>query len=320
MFKAWWQQWWRRIREEWSGRVQRMPPAPPAKPPAAVRCERLEHVDLTDEVSRTLFEEFAAHRASQRGEEEIGWLLMGHRLERRAVVTATLPAGAAREAGVAHIRFNADAQAVASRYLRHQDRQLVILGVVHTHPGTLRHPSKGDLHGDQQWVKLLRGREGVFGIGTAEGDEGAAAVAHQPKPHVQLWQGLRFTWYALAEGDRTYRPLPVQITLGPDLALPLHAVWETLEHHALRLERLYQHLNGLRLEVVDLDGRGELLVLIPTGAGEGVAACLRGQDVEYGLLRGDDWQPSAYHHPHVDRGLFTMLADLSAADTTPADE
>jgi proteasome lid subunit RPN8/RPN11 len=128
---------------------------------------------LTDGVGHTLFEEFAGHRAEARGEEETGWVLLGLREAREAVVLATLPAGALRDASVAHVRFNSNAQALASRIVRQTNRRLTMLGVVHTHPGSLRHPSDGDLRGDGQWVANLRGHEGVFGIGTADGPEAA---------------------------------------------------------------------------------------------------------------------------------------------------
>jgi len=36
-------------------------------------------VHLDDEVARTLFEEYAAHRKGARGEEETGWFLLGRR-------------------------------------------------------------------------------------------------------------------------------------------------------------------------------------------------------------------------------------------------
>ena len=55
--------------------------------------ERLERVVLTDAVSRTLFDEYAAHRDTQRGEEETGWVLLGVREVHEALVLATMPAG-----------------------------------------------------------------------------------------------------------------------------------------------------------------------------------------------------------------------------------
>src|SRR5689334_7914625 len=73
----------------------RRPPAPSA--PA--RYQPLKRVVLTDEVGRTLFEEYAAHRKGVRGDEETGWVLLGLREESEAVVLATLPAGAERNAG-----------------------------------------------------------------------------------------------------------------------------------------------------------------------------------------------------------------------------
>ena len=89
-----------------------------------------------------------------------------------------------------------------SRIVRQTDRRLTIVGVVHTHPGSLRHPSDGDFRGDSEWVASLRGGEGVFGIGTADGPEAAATLfAQQPRPNVQclgdcaspgmLWAGRR---------------------------------------------------------------------------------------------------------------------------------
>ena len=223
--------------------------AVPAAPPQSSPLRRLSQVRLTDGVGRTLFEEYSAHRAN-RGEVETGWILLGLREADEAIVVATLPAGAEADAGVAHVRFNSEAQALASRIVRQSDRRLRILGVVHTHPGSLRHPSDGDLRGDRQWVKQLRGGDGIFGIGTADAvEQGPALVAHQPRPHVQVWGELRFTWYGLAAGDRSYRTLPVEVTYGPDLARPLHDLWPVLEAHAPRLERLYKQQAGLRFEV-----------------------------------------------------------------------
>src|SRR5207302_10637523 len=133
------------------------------------------------------------------------------------VVLATLQAGMESNAGVAHVLFDSTAQAVGSMIVRQSDRRLRMVGVVHTHPGSLRHPSDGDYRGDSVWVGQLRGGEGVFGIGTADcNSQDSLPVVHQPKPHAQCLGKLRFSWYALRTGDRAYRPVPVSYTLGPD--------------------------------------------------------------------------------------------------------
>src|SRR5262249_58506485 len=140
---------------------------------------------------------------AEHGDEETGWVLMGLRERDEAIALATLPAGTQRDAGVAHVRFNSSGQALASRIVRQTDRRLVILGVVHTHPGSLRHPSDGDFQGDSHWVKQLRGGEGVFGIGTADAPRfaslgsRAAVFASRPRPNVQCVRELCFCWDAL---------------------------------------------------------------------------------------------------------------------------
>src|SRR5271163_4718889 len=65
--------------------------APPEAPAAPRSYQRLRRVVLTDEVSRTLFQEYATHRAGARGDEEIGWVLLGVREHDHALVLATLP-------------------------------------------------------------------------------------------------------------------------------------------------------------------------------------------------------------------------------------
>src|SRR5207244_3346903 len=130
-------------------------PAAHGQAPAGITYGPLQRVLLTDGVGRTLFEEYAGHRAQARGEEETG----------------------------------------------------------------------GDLRGGGRWVRHLRGLEGVFGIGTADGPEGPGTLfAYQPRPHVQCLGALRFSWYALRHGETTYRALPVGLTIGPDLARPLHDI------------------------------------------------------------------------------------------------
>src|SRR5262249_26463410 len=155
---------------------------------------------------------------------------------------------------------------------------------------SLRHPSDGDLRGDEQWVANLRGQEGVFGIGTADGPETSNGLfAYQPRAHVQCLNGLRFSWYSLRQGDRSYRPLPVELTMGHDLARSLHEFWDALEFHAERIDRLYRQQAGMRFQVMsDKWGPGLLLTLPLAERGDAVQVLIRSKEVRYYLLRGGE--------------------------------
>jgi proteasome lid subunit RPN8/RPN11 len=287
--------------------------SPPVAAPAPRVYRRLVRVVLTDLVSRTLFEEYAAHRQSQRGEEETGWVLLGLRELDEAIVLATLPAGAERSAGISHVRFNACAQALASRIVRQEDRRLTMLGVVHTHPGSLRHPSDGDFQGDSQWVQQLRGGEGIFGIGTAEDGSAKAAWARQPAPHMQLLGPLCFSWYALGRGDRRYRPLPVALTLGPDLARPLHPLWHIIERHAEPLERLYRQQARVRFSLLEgLTGPALGVDIALANPDEGLRLILEEKEVRYYLVRQQELLRVNLEESQVDRGVYLILAELAA--------
>jgi proteasome lid subunit RPN8/RPN11 len=290
------------------------PEAPAPAPPGPRIYRRLERVVLTDEVSRTLFEEYAAHREGSRGDEETGWVLLGVRDTSEATVLATLPAGAERNAGVSHVRFNASAQALASRMVRQLDRRLVMLGVVHTHPGSLRHPSDGDFQGDSQWVEHLRGREGVFGIGTADAEPAEGTViGRQPQRHVQCLGELCFCWYSLVQGDRHYRPVPAALTLGPDLARPLHPLWRTIERHAEPLDRLCRQQAGVTFQVFAGAYGPALAVSIALAApGERLRLVLEDKEVRYYLVRDGDLLEVNVDEPQVDRGVYLVLAELAA--------
>jgi proteasome lid subunit RPN8/RPN11 len=267
-----------------------VPPPTPARPaarPVPAAYGPLGRVLLTDGVGRTLFEEFAGHRAAARGEEETGWVLVGLREASEAVVLATFPAGTRRDAGVAHIRFDSSGQVVASRIIRQADRRLTILGVVHTHPGSLRHPSDGDLRGDGQWVRHLRGREGVFGIGTADAPGADAMFA--------------------------YRPLPAELTIGPDLARPLHAIWEMLESHAERIDRLYRQQAGVRFAVTEDEWGPGLILTVPLAAGgDAIRVVVRPKGVFYYVLQGGEVLEVQHHDEQVDRGVYLLLAELAS--------
>ena len=299
---------------------QRAPQAPrPAADRPAPDYRALERVVLTDGVGRTLFEEYAAHRAETRGEEEIGWVLLGLRERTEAVVLATLPAGTQRDASATHVLFNSAAQVIGSLIARRQERRLCMLGVVHTHPGSLRHPSEGDYRGDSDWLnglvsrRYLRGEEGIFGIGTADGGPRGTMFAEQPHPHVQCLGELRLSWYALRHGDPTYRPLPVGLTIGPDLARPLHEVWVAIEAHAERLERLYRQQAGVTFGVVSEDSGSWLAVNVPVAEpGTLIRALLKPKEARYFLVRNGELLAVDCLEDRVDRGVYLLLAELAA--------
>jgi proteasome lid subunit RPN8/RPN11 len=305
-----------RTSRQWFQRAQRVfvpdrptpvRPHAPFPPTPTLDVLSLERVVLTEGVSQSLFEDFAAHRATTRGQEETGWTLIGHREGNAAVVMATLPAGAERDAGVAHVRFNSTAQEVGSRILRQKDKRLQVLGVAHTHPGSLRRPSDGDWSGDSQWVKQLRGHEGVFAIGTAEGPE-----ATNGSPHEEELDGLFFSWYALKQGDAQYRPLGLDVTPGPDVARVLHPVWDAIEVNAERLDRLFRQQYQLVCDVVTTAQGPALVVhvrLAETSAG--MRVLIRGRHVRYFLVRGSDVLASDLSEPRVDVGVYTLLAELA---------
>jgi proteasome lid subunit RPN8/RPN11 len=304
---------WNDLNRAWSR--QDIPIASRSSPPAVANGFRsLHRVLLTDEVARNLFQEYAAHRESPRGHEETGWLLLGYREAEEAIVLATLPAGTQCSAGVAHVQFNTSAQALASRILRQTDRRLTLLGLVHSHPGSLRHPSDGDLAGDSQWVRQLRGEQGVFGIGTADAPQPEFAVyAQQLKPHVQCLGELRLSWYSLRKGDRGYRSLAYGITLGPDLAWQLRSVWPALEAHADRLERLFLQQGGVRFQVVSADPGPALAVTLPLAEPENFLQVLvKENEVRYNLIRHGDFLQADPREVRVDRGVYLLLAELAA--------
>jgi proteasome lid subunit RPN8/RPN11 len=289
--------------------------SPRTATPAPIQYVPLEGIRLTDGVGRTLFEEYAAHRQESRGEEETGWILLGLREAAQAVVLATLPAGALRDASATHIRFNSLAQSVGSRIVRQAERRLTILGLVHTHPGSLRHPSDGDYKGDSQWVKNLRGAEGIFGIGTADAQGSGGLFADQPKPHVQALGELRLTWYSLQAGAANYRPLPVLLTIGPDLARPLHSVWPTIEAHAERLERLARQQSRVTFGLVEQDGNLRLTADLPLAESDVVVrAVMSEKEVTYFVIRDGAATRVDCGEYRVDRGVYLLLADLAAAD------
>lgn len=302
----------------WVGRKP-LPAAPaPSAPPspdqiAAPPLEPLRRIVLTDGVARTFFDDFAAHRRTDRGEEEIGWVLLGLREGDTGTGLAVLPAGEQRHAGVAHVQFNSAAQAVASRIVRRLDKRLTLLGIVHTHPGSLRRPSSGDYRGDSVWVEQLRGGEGIFGIGTAD-VHNPHQLAQRGDDHQQILGELCFSWFALGRRERDYRRLPVELTLGPDLARPLHAVWPILEEHAPALERLCKQQANATFEVLRSEGRPTLALTLPLAErGSSLKVLMDSAEVRYVLQERDRLAGVDPEEPRLDRAVYLILAELAAS-------
>ncbi len=188
-----------------------------------------------------------------------------------------------------------------------------MLGIVHTHPGSLRHPTDSDYRGDIAWVGNLRGEEGIFGIGTADAkSHQPGEVAWQPAANVQCLGELCLSWYSLRVGDRNYRPLPVEITLGPDLALALRPVWCELEVHAERLDRLARLLHRVRFDIVEGKQKPALAVTVPLAdADRAIRVVIEGKEVRYLLVEKGQVMIADFRDDRIDRGVFVMLAELS---------
>ena len=138
-------------------------------------------------------------------------------------------------------------------------------------------------------------------------------MAYQPKPNMQCLDKLRFSWYALGEGERNYRPLPAALTLGPDLARPLHVVWSVIETHAERLDRLCRQQAGITFEVIADDAEPALAVTVPLAEkGQALRVLLRGKQVQYYWLRNGEPLLVDLEEARVDRAVYLLLAELAA--------
>ena len=201
------------------------------------------------------------------------------------------------------MKFDAVVQGFASRLVRQSAPALTVLGVVHTHPGSLRHPSSGDYAGDSLWVRNLRGREGLFGIGTADGSD-AEAGPHAETANRLAAADLRLSWYLLGEHDRRYRSAEVEVIDGPDSAAEWRPAWPMIERHAARLERLATLLNGLRFGVEGPDLWAEL-----PARGVGLfAGRMTADGVRYHV--GEGRTETAFAEDRIDRGLLVLLGEL----------
>jgi hypothetical protein len=137
--------------------------------------------------------------------------------------------------------------------------------------------------------------------------------ARQPRPHVQCLGPLRLSWYALKQGEPAYRPLPHGMTIGPDLARPLHCLWPTIEVHAERLDRLCRQQTRVKFDVAQGQDGPALAVHVPLAEpGDGVRVHLERKTVRYFLERNGDLLAAEVPEDRVDRGVYLLLAELAA--------
>ena len=126
------------------------------------------------------------------------------------------PAGRdGREAGEAHVRFNSAAQAFASRIVRQGHKQLTLLGVVHTHPGSLRHPSRATSAATCAGSRTCAAAKASSA--SAPPTPNRTGGRHQLAAGTERAVPGRTVSVLVCAGDadRNYRPLPVELTIGP---------------------------------------------------------------------------------------------------------
>jgi hypothetical protein len=132
---------------------------------------------------------------------------------------------------------------------------------------------------------------------------------------MQCLDKLRLSWYALREGEKNYRPLPVALTLGPDLARPLHAVWSVIESHADRLDRLCRQQSGVTFEVIVGDRGPALAARVPLAdPNQALRIVLQGRETMYYWLRDGEPLRVDPQEARVDRAVYLLLAEVAAQD------
>jgi hypothetical protein len=142
---------------------------------------------------------------------------------------------------------------------------------------------------------------------------GDSTVAHRPQPHVQCLGELCFSWYGLGDGDRHYRQLEVALTLGPDLARPLHPLWLTIERYADQLDRLCRQQAGVTFQVVSgLYGPALAVNITLAQPDSRLRLIVEDKEVRYYLVRNGDLLEVGTQESQVDRGVYLVLAELAA--------
>lgn len=288
------------------------PKSPPIihVPPALPRTQSRYFV--AQGVLATLFDEYADHRQSLRGNEEIGWLLLGRRSDDEIHVVGTIPAGTHRDASAVHVSFDIEAQTLASRIVRQTDRRLQIVGIVHTHPGSMRHPSDGDLHGDKQWIRQLQYAEGLFAIGTADGRASAANAS------TTVVNGLCFSWYALGADDADYRRAEIDVLAGADVGSPLRDIWAAVEWSNKPINRICQLFAAVRLGIITEDGVAWVRVaIVLPWPGQQLYILLSTTEVRYYWEDGQSLVAIDPQEADIEVALLMILTELTRKQAEP---
>ncbi len=193
--------------------------------------------------------------------------------------------------------------------MRQWDKRLTLVGVVHTHPGSLRHPSDGDFRGDSQWVGQLRGGDGIFGIGTADA---VGAARESTETHRQILNDLCFSWYALGQSDSRYRKLPVEVALGADLAKPLHSLWEIIEKFAEPLDRLCRQMARVTFEVTQQAERSALAAKVSLPEKDDFLRIVLAHDETRYFVQHDGMLTAVDpEEENLERAVYLILAELA---------
>ena len=284
-------------------------------------------------VLATMFRDFHLHRATERGNEETGWLLLGRRDGAGAVIEATLPPGEFRDAGLAHVNMNSTAQSVAMRLLKRTYPHLDVLGVAHTHPGRMCRPSHGDYQGDSEWVPNLVQKEGLFAIGVwsmeqfklkdkdftantiKDEDDDAEVRGDGNRANTTHEEGsAQFHWYALAAGDTWYRHLALETVEGVDLAANILGHWPVIEQYAGSIDRLIRMQGHLEMNLLPMGVCDEpTLLLRQTLArpGEELQVVLQGREmVFFHMVRGEPEEIGAPGE-RLDTAFYEVLSRLT---------
>jgi len=90
-------------------------------------------------------------------------------------------------------------------------------------------------------------------------------------------------------------------------------VWDVIEAHAIRLNRLARQLSQIGFTLAPGKAGPALAVDVPLAESDAaVRVVLEGKEVRYFLLKGNNAFVADLPEPRVDQGVFLLLAELAA--------